>query len=455
MKLFYKYDFLSRLLQTKKLKKRQVIDVLGNNDYFSLNQWLSGRVPVNINGIIKICNHFNIGLENFICDSDNVSSNSQIKDEPEVVSLEYNSHFLRSFMIDNNLTKKDLLEALGSSDYKSINSWLDGKTPIHICAMLRLCNYYGMPLDGFFLKNGEKTIIRPLNDFEAQKHPTNNYGLRNGRGRKIIETFVEHPQITSIQQEQAVAKYHDLIKYQEKEICSFNFHDNEESVITDHNREDSKEILKLQLEHEKALRIMEQKFSLREIEIRRECAEAWAAERMGYLTVIEQLKNQLAIATGTKEHLILNKMRNPKQHLNVKDLKPSQKEKLWDVMKRHGASQGFAYDRFFKEGFEKWELIGTNQMKLDFLHLHSHDIWPNELKDDNYYNMEIIEPQRTFYRTLGMVHGLKTQFRDYAMSLGMGANSVLNHFSSDDWKDFERIGILSIIKEFELEVSKD
>ena len=60
MKLFYKYDFLSRLLQTKKLKKRQVIDVLGNNDYFSLNQWLSGRVPVNINGIIKICNHFTI-----------------------------------------------------------------------------------------------------------------------------------------------------------------------------------------------------------------------------------------------------------------------------------------------------------------------------------------------------------------------------------------------------------
>ena len=139
--------------------------------------------------IFDLIDNFNIGLENFICDSDNVSSNSQIKDEPEVVSLEYNNHFLRSFMIDNNLTKKDLLEALGSSDYKSINSWLDGKTPIHICAMLRLCNYYGMPLDGFFLKNGEKTIIRPLNDFEAQKHPTNNYGLRNGRGRKIIETL--------------------------------------------------------------------------------------------------------------------------------------------------------------------------------------------------------------------------------------------------------------------------
>lgn len=198
---------------------------------------------------------------------------------------------------------------------------------------------------------------------------------------------------------------------------------------------------------------MEHEYSEREVAIRKECADMWAAERSGYLSVIEQLKNQLAIATGVRRHLILEKIMRPGLHLQNKDLTPQQKVKLWEIMKRYGASQGFSYDRYFKEGFRQWELTGTDQMKIDFLQEHALEIWPDDEKDESSFK-EIANQKGEFYRTIGRVFGLKKTFSEYAMALGMGANSVLNHFSSDDWKDYERIGILAIVEEFEKEISE-
>ena len=62
----------------------------------------------------------------------------------------YNYGYLQQFMDSHKLAKKDLLEALGCGDYVSLNKWLDGKVPVHVTAMLRFCNYYNIPLDGFF-----------------------------------------------------------------------------------------------------------------------------------------------------------------------------------------------------------------------------------------------------------------------------------------------------------------
>lgn len=63
----------------------------------------------------------------------------------------YNYGFLRKFMEDHRLQKKDLLEALCSCDYVSLNKWLCGKVPIHITAMLRICNYYNISVANFFV----------------------------------------------------------------------------------------------------------------------------------------------------------------------------------------------------------------------------------------------------------------------------------------------------------------
>lgn len=457
MKLYYKYNFLRQFIEVKNLSKKQILEVLGSTDYYTLNQWLSGRVPVHMNGIILLCNHFNIGLENFVVDFDcNVTrSNIAALECDDSVKLQYNNGLLQSFMSENKLIKRDLLEALGSSDYISINTWLKGSTPMHICAILRFCNYYGIPLSDFFLNDGRPLVMSITNDVTAQTTPTEMYGLREGPGRKIVLTYVDNPPITSAPQQKAVEKYHKL--YADYSSTDDNASKHFDSYETKKDRvkeqTENEEVLRLKLEHEKELRKMEHEYSEREVAIRKECADMWAAERSGYLSVIEQLKNQLAIATGVRRHLILEKIMRPGLHLQNKDLTPQQKVKLWEIMKRYGASQGFSYDRYFKEGFRQWELTGTDQMKIDFLQEHALEIWPDDEKDESSFK-EIANQKGEFYRTIGRVFGLKKTFSEYAMALGMGANSVLNHFSSDDWKDYERIGILAIVEEFEKEISE-
>ena len=52
----------------------------------------------------------------------------------------YNYNFIQQWMRVNQITKKEVLDALGIKDYASLNRWINGEYPIHIDAMLRLCN---------------------------------------------------------------------------------------------------------------------------------------------------------------------------------------------------------------------------------------------------------------------------------------------------------------------------
>ncbi len=152
-------------------------------------------------------------------------------------------------------------------------------------------------------------------------------------------------------------------------------------------------------------------------------------------------------------NMIIEKLTEPKTHLECNDLTPNQKKFLWEVMARYGALQYFAYDRFFKEGFHQWELIGVNQIKREFIEAHKAELFP---KDVDTHLLPTIEEMVTgkgvFYRVLGMSFGMKKVFVEHMNSLGMGANSVLNKFSTDDWREYERVGIRSIIEEFERDV---
>lgn len=158
---------------------------------------------------------------------------------------------------------------------------------------------------------------------------------------------------------------------------------------------------------------------------------------------------------NTKNHpnlnMIIEKLTQPGSHLNCDDLTPNQKKLLWEIMKRHGASQGFAYDRFFKEGFQLWELLGVDAIKRKFLTEQLADLFPENNAPVGFIDT-ICKNDGEFYRTLGRVFGLKKVFTDHMGTLGMGSNSVLNKFSSDDWKDYERVGVLAVVDEFEREV---
>ena len=131
----------------------------------------------------------------------------------------YDYRFLSRYMEENNLSKKDLLEALGVKDYVSLNRWLDGKTPIHTAAMLRLCNYYQIPLSSFFMDADSKIDGNDLDrgmhpilpNPEAQPLPTADYGMGDHdgtikRGYGIVDPSITDRTMSSFAQRRAVEK---------------------------------------------------------------------------------------------------------------------------------------------------------------------------------------------------------------------------------------------------------
>ena len=135
------------------------------------------------------------------------------------MNYNYDYRFLARFMMENDLSKKDLLEALGVKDYVSINRWLDGKTPIHTAAMLRLCNYYQIPLSSFFMDADSKIAnndlangLHPvLPNPDAQPLPTADYGMSDHdgtikRGYGIVDPSITDRTMSSFAQRRAVEK---------------------------------------------------------------------------------------------------------------------------------------------------------------------------------------------------------------------------------------------------------
>lgn len=150
--------------------------------------------------------------------------------------------------------------------------------------------------------------------------------------------------------------------------------------------------------------------------------------------------------------MIIDKLSHPRTHLERDDLAPNQKQFLWEVMLRHGATAGFAYDRFFQKGFDLWELLGVDAIKQNFATEHAPELFPDTPADKlPEIIADIISRGGAFYRTLGQCHGLKKEFLAYMNELGMCATSVVARFTSDNWKEFERIGIHAVIAEFERE----
>lgn len=138
--------------------------------------------------------------------------------------------------------------------------------------------------------------------------------------------------------------------------------------------------------------------------------------------------------------LIIDKISSPRTHLNSDDLSPNQKKLLYEVMMRHGASQGFTYDRFFKEGFREWELMGIDEIKARFVEEHSGS-FPIPYSE--------YEGLMSFYEYLG-ISRMKLAFIEYMGSLGMGANTVMTRFnaSDDGFSDYERIGVRAVVDIF-------
>ena len=147
--------------------------------------------------------------------------------------------------------------------------------------------------------------------------------------------------------------------------------------------------------------------------------------------------------------MIIDKLTEPRTHLESVDLTPNQKVHLWDVMARYGAKQGFSYKRFFDKGFRQWELQGIDNIKRTFLSTS----YPQQLTDTEV--TQIVSEPGAFYALLGKQRGLKRLFHLYICSLGMGLTASVGRFRTDDFRPWERVGVRHIMQEFENEVRND
>ena len=153
---------------------------------------------------------------------------------------------------------------------------------------------------------------------------------------------------------------------------------------------------------------------------------------------------------------IFNILLKPHKHLKSTDLTSDEKKMIYALMMKHGASYSFGYDRFFKEGFDKWEMIGIDAIKKNFLKLHDAEI-ASAVPDDGtegdrgYAAVLALEAQDKggFWKILGQVRSLKSTFSDYMIDMGMMSRiTISKRFTNDDWKEWELIGVNKILEEF-------
>lgn len=142
----------------------------------------------------------------------------------------------------------------------------------------------------------------------------------------------------------------------------------------------------------------------------------------------------------TKENLI--KILNQHSCLKATDMSADDKKKLYSIMERYGATQSTTYNRFFDKGFDLWELRGIDLCKKLFIR-------ENVPADDKELSDHLFSVGSGFYTELPFMSGLKSNLVNYMASLGMEhRNTVCKRFDADDWKQWERVGILAIIEEF-------
>lgn len=253
------------------------------------------------------------------------------------MNYNYDYRFLSRFMRENNLTKKDLLEALGVTDYVSLNRWLDGLTPIHLAAMLRMCNYYQIPVSSFFMDGDSGVRNDEYNELpqfhptlphpDAQPLPTDGYGMekpstKKRRGQGIVNPNITERKMSSFNQRRAVEqgllaareyynrtegavahKNNDALADNQDITGNPNNPDNPSNPDIPGNPDNPSTLspdnpaipmlLRMQLDHANELRRLEKSHRDREDAIRAEYQKKLDTEHNRLLTLIEKQQEEL------------------------------------------------------------------------------------------------------------------------------------------------------------------
>ena len=163
---------------------------------------------------------------------------------------------------------------------------------------------------------------------------------------------------------------------------------------------------------------------------------------------------------------ILSKITVPQGVLAPSSLTPDEKKILYAEMQLMGSSENFAYKRFFKEGFQSWEIEGVIALKVSFLnwlkteekvflevrcvgergdvsvYRHFYRVPPKAGEGESFDERQFdINRPGDFWRFLGDIE-YRQRFGNFMYAHGMRAyHTVMKRFAADDWREWERIGI--------------
>ena len=130
---------------------------------------------------------------------------------------------------------------------------------------------------------------------------------------------------------------------------------------------------------------------------------------------------------------VITKVMTPKGIFLSSDLTIDEKKVLYGLMQMYGAGQALAYDRFFKEGFDEWELQGIDAIVQDFCR----------------ENGITYQSDKSLFEMIDGQVGLKEPLYQKMEPMGMCRNTVRKRFTQNDWKPWERMGIKKIMDEYE------
>ena len=212
----------------------------------------------------------------------------------------YNYNFLIQWMEVNQKTKKDVLRALGTKDYGSVKKWMEGSIPMHVEAILRLCNTFSIPIGAFFYDE-EKIKEMPnadiiLSSLQPDKTGAEKYKSKGNissetiieKRTSIIPPFVDTVCINNTNEN---ATNTELIRKNPEILESLR--DNEK----DHqaSQESESKITRIQLLYERQIKEIERKHKDEENRIRQESQTRFDAEKKRLMDIIERLTEKISL----------------------------------------------------------------------------------------------------------------------------------------------------------------
>lgn len=160
----------------------------------------------------------------------------------------------------------------------------------------------------------------------------------------------------------------------------------------------------------------------------------------------------------TKE--IIEKICNPNTPLDVKDISAEKKKLLGAFLVSKGFTNSTFYLRFFQKGFSRWEIIGVEKCKEQFLDIKEVSEVLLNFEDDGasdgehgdkgyLYVLAKSQEPGVFYNCLRKAKAsLCSKFQTYMLERGMCTNTVIKRFNVGDWKTWERVGIRALLEEY-------